>query len=167
MSLADLAPPVHMIHVSEASAFDRSSCRRIESPEIRLPSRVLTKLQNACKRAVTRGVQLRDDDVRPYLNAVRQAAVYEVVSLDHPVRFFTPPNVPAFSLIAVEPIPAGTPLCVYLGRYLCKTDFECMEDALQVEFYSYAINAAQMNMHDPTDDLIIESHYAGNNSRIH
>jgi len=71
-----------------------------------------------------------------------KAAVYEVVSLRHPARFYTAPDCPTYALLARESINAKEPIGVYVGKvHIAQTFHESCssnEDRIK-QVYTYGM----------------------------
>lgn len=73
-----------------------------------------------------------------------KAAVYEVVSLRHPARFYSPPDAAIYALIARETIEKNEPIGVYVGKVHEAAPFHgdyTPEDRIK-QVYAYDMNAS-------------------------
>ena len=94
-----------------------------------------------------------------------KAAVYEVVSLRHPARFYCSPDYPAYALLARQRIDAGEPIGVYIGKMWTHDKFHGdskPEDKIK-QVYAYDLSSELFPKQYRGEALVCESLSIGGN----
>ena len=96
----------------------------------------------------------------PSSDEVNRLALTEVFSCRHPVRFYTPPDHPAFAAVYTCSLDAGQPFALYPG--VCRRDKE-VQSGGPMELYSWELLKGQLQL---DEKLVIQADRMGGPSRF-
>ena len=129
--------------------------RQLETEEERAESVAAGRM----RRSKVRG-RARVAILSPSREEVNRLALTEVLSCRHPVRFYTPPDQPAFAAVFICSLEAGRPVALYPGT--CRVD-QGEPSGGAVELYSWGLQKNQLGL---DEKLVIHADRIGGPARF-
>jgi hypothetical protein len=157
--------------VESRFAYSYSKCKEQRQIKVQLYEKTMTQLQKAVnimrfpllQERLERFYPKNSKEIRMIMNGYTpKCTVAEVVALCHPVRYYTPPCVRAYAMIANDRIAKAEPIGIYVGTLWEENKSQCTRDKDQV--YAYSISKQDIGYKGP--DLVVENKTAGNECRF-